>query len=211
MRHNHRYWFVSRHISSFTMQRMHLCNAQWESTASTEVIEILLLWILCNSYMIPITHFGPRYLISFDFSIDMQQSIVNATNYTVAKSFMIILEHRKLLDIHHHCVRTVLQSISYTIELFWSTNTHDTCEQLDVFLITFLHWWCNVINNKKYSNEQSNISYLLYIHNISSLEERVWIQTFCNKSLFQFITISSNSRQSISNKIIVALNIFVQH
>jgi hypothetical protein len=38
---------------------MYLCNAQWESTASTEVIEILLLWILCNSYMIPITHFGP--------------------------------------------------------------------------------------------------------------------------------------------------------
>jgi hypothetical protein len=64
----------------------HLCNAQWESTASTEVIEILLLWILCNSYMIAKTHFRPRYLISFDFSIDMQQSIVNATNYTVQSS-----------------------------------------------------------------------------------------------------------------------------
>jgi hypothetical protein len=42
-----------------------------------------------------------RQFISFEFSIDIQQSIVNATNYTVAKSFIIILEHKKLLDIHH--------------------------------------------------------------------------------------------------------------
>jgi hypothetical protein len=44
--------------------------------------------------------------------------------------------------------------------------------------------WCTVINNN-YSNEQSNISSVLYIHNISSLEEKVWIQTFCNKFRFQ--------------------------
>ena len=56
MRHKHRYWFVSRHISSFTMQRMHVCNTQWESTISTQVIEILILWILSNSFLIPITH-----------------------------------------------------------------------------------------------------------------------------------------------------------
>jgi hypothetical protein len=27
--------FFSRHISSFTMQLMHVCNTQWESTVST--------------------------------------------------------------------------------------------------------------------------------------------------------------------------------
>ena len=54
----------------------------------------------------------------FEFSIDIQQSIVNATNYTVAKSFIIILEHKKILDIYHNCLQTVFQSISYTIELF---------------------------------------------------------------------------------------------
>jgi hypothetical protein len=41
-----------------------------------------------------------------------------------------------------------------------------------------LHWWCNVLREKKYSNEQSNISYSLYIHSISSLEEKAWIQIF---------------------------------
>jgi L,D-peptidoglycan transpeptidase YkuD (ErfK/YbiS/YcfS/YnhG family) len=50
-------------------------------------------------------------------------------------------------------------------------------EQLDVFLINYLHWWCNVPNNKKYYNEQSNISYSLYIYSISSLEEKSWIQS----------------------------------
>ena len=53
-----------------------------------------------------------------------------------------------------------------------------TCTQLDVFLINYLHWWCNFLNNKKYYNEQSNISYSLYIHNISSLEEKAWMQPF---------------------------------
>jgi hypothetical protein len=56
-----------------------------------------------------------------------------------------------------------------------------TCKHLDVFFITYFHWWCNVISNTNYSNEQSNISSLWYIHSISSLEEKVWIQTFCNK------------------------------
>ena len=95
MRHKHRYWFVSRYIWSFVMQRMHVCNAQWEYNASTQVTEIFILWIISNSYLIPQTQFWFRYLISFSFSIDIQQSIVNATNYTVPKSFMIILEHRK--------------------------------------------------------------------------------------------------------------------
>ena len=57
MRHKHRYWFVSRHI--FTMQRMHVCNAQWESTASTQVFEIFIFWILsdtANPCLIPIPH-----------------------------------------------------------------------------------------------------------------------------------------------------------
>jgi len=85
------------------MQRMHLCNVQWESTASTEVVEIFILLILSNIYD-NANPFRTRYLISFEFSIDMQQSIVNATNYTVAKSFIIILEHRKILDIHHNCL-----------------------------------------------------------------------------------------------------------
>ena len=95
MRHKHRYWFISRHISSFVMQRMHVSNAQWENTASTQVIEMFILWIISNSYLIPQTQFWFRYLIAFEFSIDIQQSIVNATNYTVPKSFMIILEHKK--------------------------------------------------------------------------------------------------------------------
>jgi hypothetical protein len=95
VRHKHRYWFVSRYFSSFVMQRMHVCNAQWENTAGTQVTEIFILWIISNSYLIPQTQFWFRYLISFSFSIDIQQSIVNATNYTVPKSFMIILEHKK--------------------------------------------------------------------------------------------------------------------
>jgi hypothetical protein len=37
--------------------------------------------------------------------IDIQQSIVNATNYTVPNSFMIILEHKTILDIHHIACR----------------------------------------------------------------------------------------------------------
>ena len=65
-------------------------------------------------------------------------------------------------------------------------------------LLEYLHWWCNIINNNNYFNEQSNISYSLFIHSISSLEEKDWIQTFYNNSLFQFITILSNSRQNIS-------------
>ena len=36
MRHKHRYGFVSRHISSFVMQRMHVLNAQWENTATRD-------------------------------------------------------------------------------------------------------------------------------------------------------------------------------
>ena len=75
----------------FVMQRMHVCNAQWENTESTQVIEIFILWIISNSYLIPQTKFWFRYFISFSFSIDIQQSIVNATNYTVPKSFMIML------------------------------------------------------------------------------------------------------------------------
>jgi hypothetical protein len=67
VRHTHRYWFVSRHISSFVMQRMHVCNAQWENTASTQVIEIFILWIISNSHRIPQTQFWFRYLIAFSF------------------------------------------------------------------------------------------------------------------------------------------------
>ena len=35
-----------------------------------------------------------------------------------------------------------------------------------------MHWWCNAINKKRYYNGQRNISYVLYIHNISSLEQK---------------------------------------
>jgi hypothetical protein len=70
-------------------------------------------------------------------------------------------------------------------------------------LLEYLHWWCNIINNNNYSNEQSNISYSLFIHSIFSLEEKDWIQTFYNNSLFQFITILYNSRQNTSNDAIV--------
>jgi hypothetical protein len=59
---------------------------------------------------------------------------------------------------------------------------------------------------KIYSNEQSNISYSLYIHIISFLEEKDWIQTFYNTSLFQFNTILSNFRQNISYAIIFTCN-----
>ena len=46
----------------------------------------------------------------------------------------------------------------------------------------------------------------IYIYNISLLEEKVWIQTFCKKSLYKFIAILSNSRQSISYNIIFTFN-----
>jgi hypothetical protein len=52
------------------------------------------------------------------------------------------------------------------------------------------------------------MSYLVYMHSISSLQEKVRIQKFCNKSLFQSITILSNSKQNISNKSIVTFNMF---
>ena len=84
-----------------------------------------------------------------------------------------------------------------------------TCKQLDVFLINYLHCWCNVLNNKNYYNEQSNISYSLYIHSISSLEEKAWIQSLYNKSLLQFITILSNSRQILAMKLSLHLICFI--
>ena len=62
------------------------------------------------------------------------------------------------------CLRKQYREISRTYQNSRSKLT--TCKQLDLFLITYLHWWCNIIiNNKKYSYEQNNISYLLYIHN----------------------------------------------
>jgi hypothetical protein len=57
-----------------------------------------------------------------------------------------------------------------------------------------------------YKNAFIWTKYVLNIHRISSLDEQVWIQTFHNKSLFQFITILSNSRQNISYKIIFTFN-----
>ena len=92
------------------------------------------------------------------------------------------------------------------------TVDHAPLVALDVFLINYLHWWCNVLS--KYYNEQSNIAYSLYIHSISSLEEKSWMQSFYNKSLLQFITILSNSRKNISYKIIFTFNnqiVFLQH
>jgi len=60
-----------------------------------------------------------------------------------------------------------------------------TCKQLDVFLINYLHWWCNVRNNKQYYNEQSNISYSLYIHSISSLGYNIFtINLYFNSSQY---------------------------
>ena len=106
------------------------------------------------------------------------------------------------MSIHKQCL-----AISRTYQI--SRSKLKTCKRLDVFLITYLHWWCNVINNKNYSNEQSNISSLLYIHNISSLDEQVWIQTFCNKFLFQFITILSNSRQALAIQLSLHLICFI--
>ena len=41
-----------------------------------------------------------------------------------------------------------------------------TCKQLDLFLITYLHRWCNIINNKTYSHGQNKIYHIYYyVHN----------------------------------------------
>jgi hypothetical protein len=70
----------------------------------------------------------------------------------------------------------------------------------------------NVLNKTKYSNVQANISFSLYIHRISFLEEKDWIHTFYNTSLFQFNTILSNFRQNINYAIIFTFNmIYNQH
>ena len=135
--------------------------------------------------------------------------ILRLTPLAVAASYIYILVHEinwnfptnVTLSIHKQCL-----AISRTYQI--SRSKLKTCKRLDVFLITYLHWWCNVINNKNYGNEQSNISSLLYIHNISSLDEKVWIQTFCNKFLFQFITILPNSMQNISYTITFTFNMF---
>ena len=136
--------------------------------------------------------------------------ILRLTPLEVAASYIYILFHEinwnfpnnVTLSIHKQCL-----AISRTYQN--SRSKLKTCKRLDVFLITYLHWWCNVINNKNYSNEQSNISYLLYIHNISSLEEKVWIQTFCNTFLFQFIAIWSNSRQTLAIQLYLHLICFI--
>jgi uncharacterized protein YhhL (DUF1145 family) len=131
------------------------------------------------------------------------------TALEVVASYIYILFHEILKTFPNNV--TLFMHKQY-LEIFrtyqHSRSKLKTCEKLDVFLITYLHWWCNVINTKKYSNKQSNISYLLYIHNITSLEEKVWIQTFCNKSLFQLITILSKSRENISSTIIFTFNMF---
>jgi hypothetical protein len=43
-----------------------------------------------------------------------------------------------------------------------------TCKQLHVFFITYLHWWCNVINNKNILMNKV-ISHLYYIYITSPL------------------------------------------
>ena len=59
----------------------------------------------------------------------------------------------------------------------------------------------------KHSIMNKVISHIHYIY-ISSLEEKAWIQSVYNKSLFQFITILFNSRQNISDEIIFTFNMF---
>jgi hypothetical protein len=55
------------------------------------------------------------------------------------------LEHLKKC----HIVYLYKQSVEMarTYQNSWSKSK--TCKQLDLFLITYLHWWCIVINNNK--------------------------------------------------------------
>ena len=80
-----------------------------------------------------------------------------------------------------------------------------TCEQLDVFLITYLHGWCNVVNNNKIYNKQSNISYLLYIRNISTLEEKVWYKLIAINLFFN----SSQYYPTLDKKIAIKLSLLL--
>ena len=61
----------------------------------------------------------------------------------------------------------------------YSRSKLKTCKQLGQFLITYLHWWCNIHNNK-YSLEQNNIAYLLYIRDICTI---FFFFFLCSKAL----------------------------
>jgi hypothetical protein len=72
------------------------------SVLKTSLIFLSVVELInCMRFYYP---FRRSYDIAFEFPIDMQQSIVNATVYIVAKSFIIILEHKTILDIHHNCL-----------------------------------------------------------------------------------------------------------
>ena len=119
---------ICKHMSIFTPQRLRL---QTYSVRRSDFYICLLLvfttWILSLTKGVkPLIHQSElrtymkvvpfkvkssfqfvvlwKLLNGIEFSIDIKQSIVNATNYTVAKSFIIILEHTKILDIHHNCL-----------------------------------------------------------------------------------------------------------
>ena len=61
-----------------------------------------------------------------------------------------ILEFSKMCDLVY--IHKQYAEISRTYQNIQGQNKK-ACKQLDLFLITYLHWWCNIINNKKYSLE----------------------------------------------------------
>jgi hypothetical protein len=87
-----------------------------------------------------------------------------------------------------------------TFHLFVVFTGHNT--------VTFINNMQNKNYFRSYWSYKVWTKFVINIHRISSLDEQVWIQTFHNKSLFQFITILSNSRQNISYTIIFTFNMF---
>jgi hypothetical protein len=131
--------------------------------------------------IIPLFHF-----ILVLFQKVWQRSTKNIHNWKKWLALLLSFKHFDVHFIHSWCLLITTPShlkkciIKITDKRYRNNSRSKlkTCEQLDVFLITYLHWWCNAISNNNYSNEQSNISYSLFMHSISSLEEKVWIQLF---------------------------------
>ena len=84
-------------------------------------------------------------------------------------------------------------------------------KQVFLFLVTYFHWWCNYYlylcqQHIFYINKI--IYQLYYIYITFALQKKRLDTNFCNKFLYKFITILSNSRQIISYDIIFAFRLY---
>ena len=109
-----------------------------------------------------------------DISLDEISKVIKILKpyqSVIKKLLLLIYWFNYILKISKKCdlvyIHKTYAEISKTYEN--SRSKLKTWKQLGLFLITYLHWWCNIINNKKYSHEQNNIAYLLYIHNICTI------------------------------------------